>query len=185
MNSSTPETEWDNGWKAENKSLMGNDDEVNHMKTTLIAIAVFVAAVTGVRGAEQEKMPPAARDALAKMDKEIEKARKAAVVLLKRSLQEETTKGNLKTAVMIQEKIDELSDQYSLVGKWKQRGGGEFILKKDGDILVSDGNKGKWTVKNAKLTCEFPNCTMIFELPPKNGALDGTCDRQPVSWIEE
>jgi len=121
----------------------------------------------------EEKLPFSAETALSKMDMEIERAKATAVTALKKSLDEETKKGNLQAALAIQRKIDALNPAYFL-GKWYQSGKYMYELKADGSISVSDGNKGKWTATKSTLTCVFPNGSAQFTLPAKDGMLSGS-----------
>ncbi len=149
------------------------------MKRVLSIVVVFLIVVSSVFAADEGKMPLAASTALAKMDQDIVKAKNAAVVILKKTLQEETKKGNLKTANMIQEKIDELSESpsFSLVGLWTGKNGYTYELKEDGNVVTTDNNKGKWTIDKSKLVISFPNIIDSYRLPPKKGVVKGTNSR--------
>ena len=148
------------------------------MKTVLNILVAFLIGVSYVLAAGEEKMPLTASTALSKMEQDIAKAKNTAVVILKKTLQEETKKGNLKTANMIQEKIDELSESpsSSLVGIWTGNGY-SYELKENGDVVSSDNNKGKWTIDKSKLLLTFSNCTDSYRLPPKKGVVKGTSSR--------
>ena len=148
------------------------------VKIVLRIVVVFLIVVSYVFAADEEKMPLAASTALAKMDQDIAKAKNTAVVILKKTLLEEAKKGHLKTANMIQEKIDELSESpsLSLVGLWTGNGY-TYELKENGDVVSSDNNKGKWTIDKSKLLLTFPNCTDAYRLPPKKGVIKGTSSR--------
>jgi hypothetical protein len=145
------------------------------MKNGLIAIAALILLEPSILAEEQEKMPSSAKDALTKMDQEIERAKTIAVVTLKRTLVEETRKGNIKTAVLIQSKIDELSVPSYILGKWKESGTSHtYEITAGGDVISNHGNNGKWTINKSKLSCAFPNGTWTLDLPPKNGVVKGT-----------
>ena len=145
------------------------------MKTMLV---VLLIAASHVFAAGDEKMPLTASTALLKMDQDIAKAKSLAVVTLRKSLQEEIKKGNLKTANMIQEKIDELSDAPlpSLIGKWTGNGY-SYELSESGDVFASDNSRGKWAIEKSKLVLKFPNCTDTYQWPPKKGMLKGSNSR--------
>ena len=150
------------------------EEKSSNMKTVLVSAVAFLTVGSCMLAADAVKLPQAAKAALAKMDQDIEKAKNAAIVVLKKALQEETRKGNLPIANMIQARIDELSAPTSVVGRWKQDGTPfVFEIKDGGDVDDSGGNRGKWTANRSTLSCVFPHGTWTLDLPPRNGVVKG------------
>lgn len=145
------------------------------IKIVVCAVAVFLAVGSRLLSGEPDAIPRAAKDALAKMDQEIGKAKTAALLVLKKSLQDEMEKGNLATANLIQEKIDELSPPSFVPGKWTQEGTSySYDFKDNGDVIANDGNRGKYKVSNSKVVATFPNGSFVLELPMKDGTVKAT-----------
>jgi hypothetical protein len=148
------------------------------VKSILCLIVVFTVVWPSLVLAEKNQLPQAANAALEKMNRDIEDAKREAVNTLKKLQKEEMKKGNLKSANLLQDKIDELSANPSLnilIGKWERKG--YSICEFFGDGKASTGERvGFWSLENKKVVVTWDNGYVdTYDYPPINGVMNGVC----------